>query len=151
MALNFIPRCLLQRLTSFGVFSDMLRKTKMRGRKIELPKIAYSLCQNNLTKLKVGTNEKWGGSRRWQMIGVYLGLWWSMSFFLLIWPLTPAQLLGYGLPIKGCAAKMTIVLITHHYNGNANHVAPLQWCCKHKKITFWCLVLALVPLMVVLS
>jgi len=35
--------------------------------------------------LKVGTNEKWGGLRRWQMIGVYLGLWWSMSFCLLIW------------------------------------------------------------------
>jgi hypothetical protein len=35
--------------------------------------------------LKVGTNEKWGGSRRWQMIRVYLGLWWSMSFCLLIW------------------------------------------------------------------
>jgi hypothetical protein len=42
--------------------------------------------------------------------------------------LTPAQLLSNGLPIKGCAANMTIVLITHHYNGAANHVAPLQWC-----------------------
>jgi hypothetical protein len=44
-------------------------------------------------------------------------------------PLTPAHLLSDGLPIKGCAANMTIVLITHHYNGAANHVAPLQWCC----------------------
>ena len=44
-------------------------------------------------------------------------------------PLTPAQLLSDGLPIKGCAANTTIVLITHHYNGAANHVAPLQWCC----------------------
>jgi hypothetical protein len=41
-------------------------------------------------------------------------------------PLTPAQLLSDGLPIKGCAANMTNVLITHHYNGAANHVAPLQ-------------------------
>jgi hypothetical protein len=27
---------------------------------------------------------------------------------------------------------MTIVLITHHYNGAANHVAPLQWAANIK-------------------
>jgi hypothetical protein len=71
-----------------------------------------------------------GGSRRWQMIGVYLGLWCSMSFCLLIWPPSCiksvsssafySQLLRDGLPIKGCAVNMTIVLITQHYNGAAN-------------------------------
>ncbi len=39
-----------------------------------------------IASLKVGTNEKWGGSLRWQMIRVYLGLWWSMSYCLLFWP-----------------------------------------------------------------
>ena len=52
-----------------------------------------------------------------------------LYFNLFSFPLTPAQLLSDGLPIKGCAANMTIVLVTHHYNGAANHVAPLQWCC----------------------
>jgi hypothetical protein len=58
-----------------------------------------------------------------------------MFFSLLIWPLsrinsisfseTPAQLLGDGLLIKGCAADITLAFVTHQYKDAANHVAPL--------------------------
>ncbi len=47
--------------------------------------VTYGIRNTDYKYLKVGTNEKWGGSQRWQMIGVHLGLWWSMSFCLLIW------------------------------------------------------------------
>jgi glycopeptide antibiotics resistance protein len=37
-----------------------------------------------------------------------------LDLILFPFPLTPAQLLRDGLPIRGCAANMTIVLVTHH-------------------------------------
>jgi hypothetical protein len=62
-----------------------------------------------------------------------------MSFSLLTWqpswiilfpfPLTSAQLFGDDLLIKGYAANITLAFVSHQYNGAANHVAPLQWCC----------------------
>ena len=65
------------------------------------------------------------------VIDVILSFNLAAHLVLILFPLllTSAQLLSDGLLIKGCAANMTIVLITHHYNGAANHVAPLQWCC----------------------
>jgi hypothetical protein len=60
---------------------------------------------------------------------VFYGVCCHLVLNLFPFPLTPAQLVGDGLPIKLCAANVTLALITHQYSGAANHVAPLQWCC----------------------
>jgi hypothetical protein len=54
------------------------------------------------------------------LIGRHLGL------ILFPFPLTPAQLpvLFDDLLIKECAANITLVFVTHQYNGAANQVAP---------------------------
>jgi hypothetical protein len=70
-----------------------------------------------------------------------------MSFCLLIlpplvlnlfpFPLAPAQLLGNRLPIKRCAANMTLALIiTHQYNGVPNPVAPILSTLDNKRSPF---------------
>jgi hypothetical protein len=43
-----------------------------------------NLCQTQ--DLKVVGNEKEGGPGKWQVIDIYLGLWWSMSICLCIQP-----------------------------------------------------------------
>jgi hypothetical protein len=64
------------------------RLSSQTGSDVSILKRIEEINVQKNSSWKVGTNEKWGGSWRWQMIGVYLELWWSISFCLVIWPLS---------------------------------------------------------------
>ncbi len=92
----------------------------------------FKLTSKLTILLKVVTNEKWRGVAKMATVRNMLVLL-SFNFVAILFlnlfpfPLTTAQLLGNDLLIKGCAANMTLALITHQYNGAANHVASIRY------------------------
>ncbi len=84
--------------------------------------------------LKVRTNEKVGGTGRWQMFGIILGLWWSMFFPFKI--LRPSSNKSISYHFWRYATTNILVLLTLFPNVLVVTVtvAPIYWW-KHVSST----------------